>query len=285
MKKSIVAALFCMGTLAVNAQGNEPFEGKLSYRSLENHDETVVKGSHGVAYNGARNTTFLIKGNKVLFRDESSHMSTLFDPDNNVVILYSELIGKGVQFDYESYAALNMGSFSEKGPVFQGKMLSKPSVYRIEATGKTADFQGEVAKHYQCRIENMNGGTSIDLYQVDSYNIPTTMFAAQMYGLKMNGLITKFTWETMDKVPYLPIDLKAYVFSELTNIDKRSVDDSEFDIPQNIKIDKSKSTLNKMQLKIVALYKAHTKYLTEHNMNPTQTANDVIYKIDEEWDF
>lgn len=284
MKKIIVAALFCMGTLAVNAQGNEPFEGKLSYRSLENHDEALVKHTYGIAYNGARNTTFLIKGNKVLFRDECTHMSTLFDPDNNVVILYSELIGKGVQFDYESYAASNMGSFSENGPMFQGQMVSKPSVYRIEATGKTTDFQGEVAKHYQCRIENVNGGTSIDLYQVDSYNIPTTMFAAQMYGLKMNGLITKFTWETMDKVGGFVGDLKAYVFSELTNIDKRSVDDSEFDIPQNIKIDKSKSPL-KMQFKLIALYKANTKYLTEHNMYPTQTANDVIYKIDEEWDF
>ena len=198
MKKIIVAALFCMGTLAVNAQGNEPFEGKLSYRSLENHDETVVKGSHGVAYNGARNTTFLIKGNKVLFRDESSHMSTLFDPDNNVVILYSELIGKGMQFDYESYVASYLGSFSENGPVVLGQMVSKPSVYRIEATGKTADFQGEAAKHYQCRIENTYAGTSIDLYQVDSYNIPTTMYAVQMYGIKMNGLITKFIWEQMN---------------------------------------------------------------------------------------
>lgn len=279
-KKIIVATLFCMWTLAINAQGSAPFEGKLSYRSLENHDKNTIKYSCGMAYNGARNSTFLIKGNKVLFKDECTCMCTLLDPDNNVTILYSELIGQGMQFDYESYAATYLASFSEKGPSVLGRTMLKPSVYRFETTGKIADFQGETVKHIQGRIENTYAGTSIDLYQVDSYNIPTTMYVAQMYGINMNGLITKFIWEQQNTGGAFIRELKSYVFAELTNIDNRPVDDSEFNIPQNIKINKSGSPFN-----VVALYKANAKYLKEHNMYPTQTANDVTYKIDEEWDF
>lgn len=280
MKKIIITTLFCIGTLALYAQGNDPFEGKLSYRSLENVDKTIIKWSMGMSYNGARNSTFLIKGNKVLFKDECTHMCTLLDPDNNVIILYSDLIGKGMQFDYESYATTYLSSFSEKGPSFQGQAALKPSVYRIETIGEIADFQGERAEHVKARIENTYAGTSIDLYRVNSYNIPTTMYVAQMYGIKLNGLITKFTWEQTNSGAGFVGEMKGYVFTELTDIDKRPVDDSEFNIPQNIKVDKSESPF-----KVVDLYKENAKYLTKHNMYPTQIANDVTYKIDEDWDF
>lgn len=254
------------------------FEGELHYRSMENHDNNIIKYSSDMAYNGARNATFIIKGNKTLYKDECTHMSLLLDPDNNNVTLYSDLIKKGMQFNYKSYAASYLGSFTQKGPSYMGFNVS-PQLYRFEPTGESIDFMNYKAEYIKGRIENRTASTSFDIYRTLSFNMPRTMYAAQMYGIEIDGLIVKITWEQINNVPSLG-EFKSYVFTELKEIVERPVDDSELAIPKGIKIDKSHSPF-----KVVHLYKNNAKYLEKHDMYPTQVNKDVIYKIDETWEF
>lgn len=59
------------------------------------------------------------------------------------------------------------------------------------------------------------------------------------------------------------------------------MDDSEFAIPADIKVSASESPFE-----VVKLYKDNSVYLGKNNMYPTQTQQDVVYKIeDENWDF
>ena len=256
----------------------KPFEGELHYRSMENHDNNIIKFSSDMAYNGARNTSYTIKGNKTLFKDDCTQMSLLLDPENNNVTLYSDLIKKGMQFDYKSYAAAYLGSFTKEGPSFMGHGMP-PTLYRFEPTGENIDFMNYSTEYLKGRIENKTASTSFDLYRTLSFNMPKTMYAAQMYGIELDGLIVKITWEQVNNVPTLG-EFKSYVYTELKEIVERPVDDSELAIPKDIKIDKSESPF-----KVVSLYKDNAKYLEEHNMYPTQVNKDVIYKIDETWDF
>lgn len=276
MNRFLIIMWICL--IPVSGMAQKSFEGELHYRSMENHDNNIIKYSSGMAYNGARNTTYIIKGNKTLHRDECTHMSLLLDPDNNTVILYSDLIKEGMQFNYESYAASYLGSFTKKGPSYMGLKVT-PTLYRFEPTGKNIDFMNYSTEYIKGRIENKTASTSFDIYRTLSFNMPKTMYAAQMYGIEVDGLIVKIVWEQINIAPGLG-ELKSYVCTELKGIVERPVNDSELTIPKDIKINKSKSPF-----KVVGLYKNNAKYLEKHNMYPTQINKDVIYRIDETWDF
>lgn len=277
--KSIVIFVLTLWSLVSYAQDVKLFEGELHYRSMENHDENLIKYSFEMAYNGARNTSYIIKGDKVLFRDECTHISLLIDPSNNTITLYSDLIKKGMQFDYKNYAGSYLGSFSKDGPSYPGGHGLRPTLYRFEPTGDTLTFMNYKAEYLKGRIENKSASTAFDIYRIPSLHITKTMYRGQMYGIEVDGLIAKIIWEQVNNVPMLG-EFKSYVYTELTDIKERPVDDSEFDIPKGIKIDKSESPF-----KVVDLYKENAAYLKKHKMYPTQINKDVIYKIDEEWTF
>lgn len=120
-------------TIALKISAQEPqnsaFEGELHFLTMENYDKKVIKFSLGMAYNGARDIKYIIKGNKVLYKDESTKMHILLDPDNDCIILYSTYINKGMKFQYDNYAGAYMSSFSGMGPkTKQGYALLPPTI-------------------------------------------------------------------------------------------------------------------------------------------------------------
>ncbi len=300
--KYILFASFVTLSLAGFAQKN--FEGELHYRSIENHDKTVVDVSCGMAYNGSRNTTYIVKGNKVLFIDECTHMRTIVDADNNVVILFNELIGKGMQFEYDGYAKSYFNTFSKEGPSYMGHG-APPSLYRFEKEGNLT-LSDKQAEYIKGRIENKTASTDFDIYAFSSYVMPKAFSDIFLHGIDINRLIGKMKWEQVNligsalsdfgKLPtkiakkYLSklvdsqitdlSEAKTYELNELKEINEREVSDAEFLLPEGINIDKSESPF-----KVLDLYKETRAYLLQHNMYPTQLNKDVIYKIDDEWDF
>lgn len=275
----ILFAFLIYMPFTTSAQDENLFEGELHYRSMENQNESIIKWSCGMAYNGARNTTYLIKGKKVLFRDESTHMCTLLDPDNNKVTLYSDLIGKGMEFDYKKYTSSYLSVFSKEGPNTAFPQLA-PSVYRFTVTEEKKQFLNLDVEYVQGRIENKSSSTSFDIYRTNSIKLPHTMNVVQLYGIEIDGLIAKFVYEQEVRGPF-GMNLKGYVYSELQEINSRTIDNAELNVPSNIVINYSESPF-----KIVNLYKENSKYLKKHNIFPTQKNTDVVYKIDDEnWDF
>lgn len=276
MNKPLITIMTCL--ISISCWAQKAFEGTLEYRTMENHDKQVIKHSSDMAYNGARNITYLIKGNKTLCKDECTHMYTLLDPDKQIVILYSDLLKKGLKFDYTAYTSSYLASFTKNGPSFMGHGIP-PTLYRFEKTGQNIPFMDFTAQYIKGRIENKTSGTSFDLYQTTTFTIPPSMYAAQMYGIEPEGLIVKITWEQVNNVPLLG-EFKSYVYTELKQLKERPVEDSEFIIPKDIKIDSSESPF-----KVVKLYKKNAEYLKKKQMYPTQVNTEVTYKIDETWDF
>lgn len=306
IKVSQILCALAFVSLTVYAQSDENkpadmtgmFEGELHYRSVENHDKFVVEASCGLAYNGARNVTYIIKGNKMLLIDECTHMRTLIDVDKNEVILYSDLINKGMQFNYESYAKSYLGSFAEEGPTHG----YRPSLYRFEDEGQVT-HNGKPLDYIKGRIENKTASTDFEFYTDRNIAMPVFFSKTFTYGIGIRGLITRMKYvqnnqininlggvgkliatKTISQLTGGDIteikEAKSFVLSELKEVRERLVDDAELTVPAGVKISKSKSPF-----KVLDIYKQNHAYLVQNNMYPTQLNKDVLYAIDEEWDY
>ena len=93
---------FILFVLIISAINSFAFEGELHYRSMVNADEFMIAVSKGLIFNGVRNQTVLIKGNKTLITDNTQYCQ-LYDGDNGKIVLYSLACKKGLRFDYEFY--------------------------------------------------------------------------------------------------------------------------------------------------------------------------------------
>lgn len=322
MKKILSLFLLAFALTSVTS-AQKVFEGELHYRSMENYDQNTVDMSFGTAYNGARNTKYIIKGNKVLLIDECTHMRTLVDSDNNTTTIYNELIGKGMQFSSGEFAKVYFTTFSEEGPSYDiEKKLSsikdksfldkipsnRPTVYRFEKENDVM-LMDRQAEYIKGRIENMAVATDFDIYAFSSYVMPKAYSKLFLRGIDIDKLIGKIKYEqtlllravledaNFDTKKGLKIakkyasklaetklanlsEIKSYMLNELKTIIERNVDDSEFIIPADINIDKSEEPT-----KLLTLSKEVREYLLEHNLYPTQKNKEVIYKIEDEWDF
>ena len=73
--------IFILFVLIISAINSFAFEGELHYRSMVNADEFMIAASKGLIFNGVRNQTVLIKGNKTLITDNTQYCQ-LYDGDN-----------------------------------------------------------------------------------------------------------------------------------------------------------------------------------------------------------
>lgn len=319
-RKIITFALLLISALATSAQtdGNKSsaekivFEGELRYHSEENYNKFIIDNTFGMSYNGVRNTRYIIKGDKVLYIDECTHVYTLID--GNTVTLYSDLINKGISFEqYNGYAKAMLNIFSKEGKSYMGHKM-QPTLYRFENEGTTTLME-RTADYHKGRIEDATASTDFDIYAFSSFVMPKAYTALFLRGIEIDGIIGKTVWKQtnmigdvmkdvsdktkrkiykkMSKIAGTKVtpsyDLNSYCMSKLTDIKERVVDDSEFSIPSNIKIyTASESNLRESASSITRLtdfYKENHAYLLNHNMYPTQVNREVVFSIDEEWDF
>lgn len=219
-----------------------------------------------------------------------------------------------MHFDqYSEYAQCMLNRFSKEGPSYLGHGLP-PTLYRFENKGTTT-LMDRSADYLKGRIENATASTDIDIYAFSSFIMPKAYTALCLRGIEVDGVIGKTVWKQTNmigdamkdmsdnikrsvykkisklagtKVTYTS-DAKVYCMSKLTDIRERVVDDTEFSIPSDIKIYySSENSLHKRASTMTQLtdfYKENHAYLMKHNMYPTQVNRDVVFSIDEEWDF
>lgn len=295
IKIVLLTLVFAMNVIAQEVEPvplvEKPFEGELHYRSLENYDKRMEQWSpYSMYYNGARDVTYIIKGEKVLMIDESMQYKVLLDPENDVIVYFSEHINKGVNNSYIWHSNMN-GFFRERGSYnAYFKEFVPPEVYRFEPTGKTLPFEDKEVPLYQGRIETVIGVimdqpflqiASFDFAEDFTYRMPQAYFFSLCYGLEREGLLTKYVCEMIMDISLAGGKFKSYACSELKKVVLRSVSDEEFTVPDNIKLTYERlqgTTLN-------TFWMEHCRYMKKHKIHPKQLNKDVVYEINEEWDF
>ena len=243
-----------------------------------------------ILYNPNKNTEFIIKGDKVLMKDESMQYNVLLDPAQDLIVYYSELTNKGMSASYAKHAA-QLGTYSKKG-VYNDYFHEyvAPEVYRFEPSGNNLHYKDKELPIIDGRIETVLGWkdgeemgsivTTFELAEDTCYRLPRAYFVIFCYGLEQERLLVKYTWEQI--IDFIMMGkLKAYACTELKEAIERPVSDDEFALPEGLKLEKERlqgTTLG-------VFWSNHCLYLKKHKIHPKQVNKNVIYDINEEWDF
>lgn len=292
MKK--ISILFVLIISAINSFA---FEGELHYRSMVNADEFMIAASRGLIFNGVRNQTVLIKGNKTLITDNTQYCQ-LYDGDNAKIVLYSLACKKGLRFDYEVYRNFMATWSRDKRIIRINKKTSvelSPTVYNVEERQLLEKYESYDMKAYRILIEHDNNNDNFDIYCINQ-KMPSSYYDALYHGLSIDGdkLIVKFVLHSLIKLPEInglakklvskKIEAnvnnqpKYYECAELKKITARDVSDGEFSIPNGILIKDSENILD-----LENILTEHWHVLQKSNFQIEQ--KQIEYEINEDWDF
>lgn len=256
------------------------FEGEISYRNFENHSKVVRKVSKGMAYNGVRNVKVIIKGKKMHIRDESIHLNTLLLPDENCVIIYNDLLKRGLKCSYSNYTQTYMAAY---GPKSYDPGLTKE--YTIKPSGEIEIFLGEECEKYKGTVTTSTSASSpavanVEVWCSTKYKVDPVYYC-YLNGVEIPGIAMKWTTDQHAKVPLFG-SLDSFVASEVKSITPRNVEDSEMQLPSGYELKKTDSPF-----KMLRIYGDTKKYLKKNKMYPADADNEteVTYQIEEEWDF
>lgn len=289
--------MFVLFVLILSAINSFAFEGELRYRSMVNADEFMIAASRGLLFNGVRNQTVLIKGNKTLITDNTQYCQ-LYDGDNGKIVLYSLACKKGLRFDYEFYRNF-MATWSKDKRVIRINQKTSvelsPTAYNVEEHQLSEKYESYDMKAYKILIEHDNNNDSFDVYCIDQ-QMPSSYYDALYHGLSIEGnkLIVKFVLHSLMKLPEINglakkivskkvganvnNQPKSYECAELKKITVRNVSDDEFSIPNEISVRDSQNLLDLNKLLV-----EHWNALKKNNFQLEQ--KQVEYEINEDWDF
>lgn len=249
------------------------FEGTMLYASQEYHSAAIIKYSYGQAYNGQREQSITVSGNRVHVVDQNMLMHTIMDGDANMCFIYSEVTNTGVSYPLADY----MGLFSQLSDNSKVNRLSWNTPGNIM-------YKGDELKTYHAtissKVEGANTTGSVEMWSSSAFKVPDILKSA-FYGADTHGLIKKWVWETKGSVPFVGT-LHSIVSSELVALKEYEVSPSCFTIPVSVVItpDNISSCKN-----LIKLYKSHRKAMKKSGLTPKESSEPTLPKIRSEWAF
>ncbi len=229
-------------------------------------------------YNGSYTGTTIFKGKKIKVNTSYNNSVTLTLPEGEKTksITYYPYIKKGY------YQMLDIDASKQ-----QLEQLRKGEV---EKTGETMEILG-----HKCTVYKVKYVLKQDtLGSVSTTNIHNDYAICEDTSLPMSdqeaipdvkGVPLKFAMNTVSQSTndMLNMDLRISISTIITDIKERAVDDSEFEVPADIKlIDGSKDPK-----KIMKIMTENYEYMKKKDMwqDPTLNEDKIYDNLDEDWDF
>jgi hypothetical protein len=298
MKKILLAVLafVMMGVGQSVAQEVAPFEGESTSKVFSSQKMTAMvttknflakailksvmkkyTDDNPMLYNGMYTQKSVIKGNKT--RAEVSHNNsviiTITEPEQVTTITYYNYLKKG----YTMVAKIN--------PAQVEQMRNS----EVEKTGETVTIMGKKCdvykQKYQKTTDTLETVTNINInneYAVcEDYEGMPEMASKMLNGV--TGCPLKFTTNTVTQTTnkMLNMDIRLSIATEITSITPRAVDDSEFDVPSDIKLIDG----NKDAKKMFKIAQENIDYMKKNNLwvDPALNEDKIYDNLNEEWDF
>lgn len=259
-----------------SSQQSKVFEGVLEYVGFENHNKKVISWSKGVAYNGVRHTTIMVKGKKVHMIDQSMHIHTILLPEEHTVYYYSDVTCTGLKLNYEKYVASYLSALDPTTENAKTQGLQN----HVQKRGRKASFDGHDCEIWEGEQKSKFINNTIELWSDECFSVPYDV-RAFAFNLPFTGLPVKFTFSQQGKIPIIG-KMSSYSAAELTSMTEKEMSDSDFLPSSDINIKVSDSPF-----KVLGIIKDNTKLLKKQGIYPTdaEKETDVTYKIEDEWDF
>jgi len=231
-----------------------------------------------VNYTGTYNITSITKGNKTKAITEynNSVMITTIDGDEQKMITYYPYVNKGY------YRTVNLADNKKKlGEMQQGK---------AEKTGETIEILGRKCEVYkvihQVTTDTLDTKSTTTIHNYfavcDDPSLPAIDQEA-FPGVK--GTPLKFTNNTASQISsnMLNVDFTMSLATLVTSITPRPVDDSEFEVPSNIKLFdqvKDAKQVQKIEEENIAYMKKNGLWKEE-----SSEESKIYDNLNQEWDY
>ena len=292
LRMLLLAISFYGFFLSINA-----FEGELHYRSVVNADKFMIAASRGKIYNGVRNQTVLVKGDRILLYDNTQYYK-LYDRENDCVIFYSGLTKQGIKMSYSLYTNLSLSLSPKKRTLSIAGVTVEiaPLLYeKQKVENANMKWNDTELEYWKGSVEHKESRCDWELCYIDKA-MPQSYFDAMLYGLEVGekSLIYKFLIHTLMNLPDvtpgarkimekqfgLPYgkNPKAYECAYLTDFQERKIQDKEMSVPTDITI----TEITDLS-KIDAFDFSHYQTVQSNGIKLEQKT--VEYEIKDDWDF
>ena len=226
-------------------------------------------------YNGSYNSTTIYKGKKIRVNATYNNSVTLTLPegDKTKSITYFPYIKKGY------YQLLDIAASKQQ--------LEEMRKGEVEKTGETMEILGRKCNVYKVKyvMKQDTLGTISTTNIHNDYAICEECPADQEYVPDVKGAPLKFTLNTVSQTDneMLNFDLRLSVSTLATEIKERAVDDSEFEVPSDIKLIDGNNDPQKM-LKIMT---ENYEYMKKKDMwiDPKINEDKIYDNLSEDWDY
>lgn len=301
MKKNILlvfVALF-MGMLQVEAQTGIGFEGESTCKMFSSQKmQTKVLTKNLLAkmitksilkkyvdnnpslYNGPYTATTICKGDKTCMKVSKDNSVVITLPVNGKykVITYYPYIKKGYY---------TMSDVSDSQAQANLKQMQKGN---IEKTGETMIIFGRKCSVYKVKYEEVkdSAGTKMITNLHNEFAIsddPTLPGADKEVVPGVKGVPLKFAMNLVSQTnnEMVNMDVRMAISSILTSVTPRKVEDSEFEVPTDIKLVDIDANPKQM-FKIMS---ENTKYMQKKKIwvDPAMNEDKIYDNLSEDWDF
>lgn len=299
MKKMIALTLlslvFGVGIVAAQTEENEAvMEGEMTAKVFQSQKMTTqVKTKNIIAkmvlkkvlkkytednpalYNGSYHATTIYKGKKIKVSATYNNSVTLTLPegDKTKSITYFPYIKKGY------YQLLDVAASKQQ--------LEEMRKGEVEKTGETMEILGRKCNVYKVKyvMKQDTLGTVSTTNIHNDYAICEECPADQEYVPDVKGAPLKFTMNTVSQSDseMLNMDLRLSISTLATEIKERAVDDSEFEVPSDIKLIDG----NKDPKKMLKIMTENYEYMKKKDMwaDPKINEDKIYDNLSEDWDY
>lgn len=298
MKKTffIALTLIMMGTGLSVAQESSTFEGESTSKVFTSQKmkamvttknilaKAILKNvmkkyteDNPLLYNGMYTQKSIVKGNKsrLDINHNNSVIITIKEGDQQTVIYYFNYIKKGY----------SLVSKIDQAQVDQIRNAE------VEKTGETLTIMGRKCnvykQKYQKTTDTLETVTQINLnneYAICEGDESLPEQASQMLN-GITGCPLKYTTNTVTQSTnkMLNMDIRISIATEITSITPRAVDDSEFEVPADIKLIDG----NKEPKKILKIGQENLDYMKKNNLwvDPAVNEDKIYDNLEQDWDF
>ena len=302
MKKLVLLILmpFILGILNVSAQSElNDFEGETTAKIFNSQKmksavltknlvaKMIVKAvtkkyldNNPALYNGAYTATTIIKGGKICVKSSNLNTVTITIPEGGKTktICYFPYIKKG----YYTYSSTDAKQAQQQ--------LEQMRKGNVEKTGETMNIMGHKCTVYKVKYESSTDSAGMKVKTIinNEYaisNDPSLPEVNKEIIPGVHGAPLKFATNVVSQTnsDMINMDVRIAIASIVTSITPRTVADSEFEVPADIKL----INIDGNEKEYFKLYSENTKYLKKNKLwvDPAINEDRIYDNLQEEWDY
>ena len=273
-----LSVVLCAVATYCCAQERRPFVGEIMYTSMQ-INTGVINGTK-FDYDGKHEIRTVYRNHDKHEYDVRLHYHRIFLVSQNRCIFYSDETKTGVEFPLVKYFEIGRSN----------EALGYKNGNSIKETGKSGEvqgypceiFEGKTFSSYKEKMDQNNDVTR-ELWVSTEFE-PDSVSNGSNREFKVQGFVMK---DVMTR-KYKARDVftskgSSYVSGTATSIEEREVEDSEFEVPSDIKIEKFRTFWSAYDT-LAKMNRDSMKSLKKKGQYPTQLPDNDTFELDQEWE-